>query len=439
MTDFDADVIIIGAGAAGLAAAERLAAAGLRTLILEARDRIGGRIDTRFEAEWPAPIERGAEFIHGRPAETFDIVRAAGLAVDEVPGEQWRSAGGRLEPADQWEQMESVLNRLDELGHEDQSFADFVESHAGDISPETKTAARQYIEGFEAADQTLISAQSLRDAERASRQIGADESFRLAGGYSRVLDWLRATADRSRLDIRLGTVVSAVSWHRGHVAVESHSIAGRSVISAPRIVVTLPLGVLQAPPGSTGAVRFSPGLTQRRQALGQLKMGAVVKLILRFDDPFWEQGKLERMSFLYLPDEMFPTWWTLLPRHLPILTGWAGGPLADRLSSLSDAAILDEGLAALSRGLGMPREQIDARLRAWHVGNWPADPFARGAYSYVMVGGTKAVEELAQPIDDTLFFAGEATQAGFGGTVASALASGYRAAEEVIQSIRLVN
>jgi phytoene dehydrogenase-like protein len=181
MTNFDADVIIVGAGAAGLAAAERLAAVGLRTLILEARDRIGGRIDTRFEAEWPAPSERGAEFIHGKPAETFDIVRAAGLAVNEVEGEQWQSAGGRLEPADQWEQMESVLNRLEQLGSEDQSFADFVLSHAGDISPEMKTAARQYIEGFEAADQTLISAQSLRDAERASRQIGADESFRLIG------------------------------------------------------------------------------------------------------------------------------------------------------------------------------------------------------------------------------------------------------------------
>jgi monoamine oxidase len=250
-----------------------------------------------------------------------------------------------------------------------------------------------------------------------------------------VLDWLRAKADQSRLEIRLNTVVSAITWQRGRVEVESHSSAGSSVISAPRIVVTLPLGVLQAPPGSTGAVRFSPELTQKQQALAKLKMGPVVKLILRFDEPFWEQKKLDNMSFLYLPDEVFPTWWTLLPRHVPILTGWAGGPLADRLSGLSDTAILDEGLAALSRRLNMPRGTLDTRLRAWHVGNWPADPFARGAYSYVKVGGTKAVEELARPIDDTLFFAGEATQAGFGGTVASALASGYRAAGEVMKSV----
>jgi monoamine oxidase len=121
-----------------------------------------------------------------------------------------------------------------------------------------------------------------------------------------------------------------------------------------------------------------------------------------------------------------------LPQHVPVLTGWSGGPLADRLSELSDAAILAEGLAAIARGLGMPRGGIERRLRSAHVANWPADPFARGAYSYVMVGGSDATRELSQPVAGTLFFAGEATESGFGGTVASALASGYRAAAEIL-------
>ena len=117
-------------------------------------------------------------------------------------------------------------------------------------------------------------------------------------------------------------------------------------------------------------------------------------------------------------------------------TGWAGGPAADRLSHRNELEILDAGLSSLARGLDMSRSQLAARLRAWHVCDWQSDSFARGVhYSYVLVGGGGAVAELAKPVEGTLFFAGEATHSGFSGTVASAIASGYRAAGEALRCV----
>lgn len=429
MDYWPAEVVIVGAGAAGLAAAKRLAGAGLRVLVLEARDRIGGRIDTRFADDWPLPIERGAEFIHGRPRETWEIIDAARLATNEVGGEQWHRENGRLERSSQWDEMSDVLRRLEQIGEQDLSFADFLKTYAADLPDDAKTAARQYVEGFEAADERLISARALRDAERASKKIEADENFRLVGGYGQIVDWLRATTDPNLLEIRLNTVVSKIAWRRGSVEFET---AVGEHFAAPKALITLPLGVLQAPPGSIGSVEFSPPLAGKSAALEKLRMGPVVKVILQFDEPFWEREKYGRMSFLYLPDELFPTWWTQLPRHIPVLTGWSGGPLADRLSNRSDEAILDGTIAALSRGLDMSQQDLRSKLRGRYVANWQADPFARGAYSYIAVGGIAAPAELARPIADTLFFAGEATESGFGGTVAAAIASGHRAACEIL-------
>jgi monoamine oxidase len=433
-----ADVIVVGGGVAGLAAARKLTLAKLRVTLLEARNRLGGRVHTLFDPDWPLPIERGAEFIHGCPPETWDILPAAKLVAYDIQGEHWRKVDGRVERADdQWEQIQAVLDRLDVVRAEDISFSAFLEAHCQDLPPEAKLLASRYVEGFNAADQTLISAQSLREAERASRQIEGDRLFRVVSGYGRVVDCLLAGVDETLLDLHLGTVVSAIAWQPGQVQVEAHSLPGAPLepCHAARALVTLPLGVLQLPPGTLGAVRFSPELPGKQQAMSHLTMGPVVKLVLRFDEAFWEHGELSEGCFLHLPDEPFPTWWTTLPLRAPILTAWTGGPAADRLSHRGDLEILDQGMGTLSRFLGMPRQQLDARLQAWHVCNWQADPFSRGAYSYVPVGGMGAVAELAKPVQGTLYFAGEATQEGFSGTVASAIASGYRAAAEVLGAL----
>lgn len=438
MAEQHADVIVIGGGAAGLAAAGQLAAAGLRTVVLEARGRLGGRIDTRFDPEWSVPIERGAEFVHGTPWELWDIIHRAALGVYEVQGEHWYTKGDDLVQSDElWDKVDGVLERLGNLGSEDLSFAQFLDTHCRDAAPEARAMATRYVEGLNAADKDLISAQSLRQADLAAQRIHGDRAFRVQSGYSRVIAWLHAGPHTANLKIRPNTIVSTIAWQPGQVQVESRSVAGTVLEpwTAPRVIVSLPLGVLQADADALGGVRFVPETPEKQQAIGQLRMGPVVKAILRFDEPFWEDRGAKDLSFLHAEGEPLPTWWTPLPLRAPVLIGWAGGPAAARISHLDERTLLDLALGTLARALVLDRSHLDGRLQAWHVCDWQADPFSRGAYSYVMAGGVEAVGRLAQPVAKTLYFAGEASEGGFSGTVASALASGYRAAAEALRDL----
>src|SRR5262249_30651182 len=131
----------------------------------------------------------------------------------------------------------------------------------------------------------------------------------------------------------------------------------------------------------------------------------------------------------------FPTWWTTRPIAAPVLVGWAGGPPAEALTFQSEDSILDAAVASLAHALKIHPSSLEARLRAAFVYDWQADPFSLGAYSYVPTGAVTAPMRLAEPLANTLFFAGEATNAdGQNATVHGAIASGYRAAAEVLNA-----
>jgi monoamine oxidase len=416
-TDFD--VLILGAGAAGLAAARDLSAAGKRICVVEARGRVGGRVYTVRTPELALPLELGAEFLHGEASSTFAIVDAAPLLAYRLPDDHWWMRGGKRERiADFWKRVESVQARIGPVGH-DISFSDFLRTQRG-LSPRAKELARTFVEGYHAAHADRISALALKSADSEQE---APKQWRLAGGYDGIFDWLRAGLDPERCELRLETAVREVRWKRGQVIAET----SRGELAAQTAVITLPIGVWKAPAGSSGAVRFVPELRGKRAAVAKLEVGHVVKIVFRFRERFWDD-----VNFIHSHDKWVRTWWTSAPARVPILTAWAGGHAADALLAEGSEALTTRVLDSLCGTFGIARRTLDDLLAAHWTHDWQADPFSRGAYSYAGVGGSGAHRELARPLSKTLFFAGEATSSDETGTVSGAIASGRRAAAELL-------
>ena len=426
-----ADVLIIGAGAAGLAAARELAGAGLSVCVLEARNRVGGRVCTRRVSSLPYPIELGAEFIHGEPPEQFAAIRREHVDVREVEGHAWCKHESRLVRCDEvYPSIARLLARMS-AAEPDRSFQQFLDEEARDVPQEIRRRAVGFVEGFNAADARRVSVRWLAESRAADRKIHADRQYRVADGYDRVVQAIARSPSGSRYDVRLRAVVSEVRWRRG--AVEILTEAGQR-FSAPRAVVTLPLGVLAAPAGTAGAVRFTPALRAKQGPLRLLEMGAVIRVTLVFRRRFWDRVASD-LSFLFSDHPLFPTWWSRLPLREPVLVGWAAGSRGEALSRRSKPAIVRIALGALAETFSVEPAQLKTLLVSAHTHDWQADRFSRGAYSWPVVGGADAMRDLAEPLQQTLFFAGEATDvSGHSGTVHGAVASGVRAAEEVLQS-----
>ncbi|MDB6161113.1 MAG: hypothetical protein JWO04_4819 [Gammaproteobacteria bacterium] len=435
------DVVIIGAGVSGLAAASELRKSGLSVLILDARDHVGGRAWTRHEPDLSAPIELGAEFIHGRAPETFELLREVGKAALDTSGAHWTLRDGKLvqNTEDLFGDIQTALERSNVLKQPDISFEAWLSRSAQyGLSPEAAAMARAFAEGFDAADPARVSAHFIA-REWGSGGMLDSPQFRPLGGYSSVLAALAGALDRENVRLQLQTVVREVRWKRGTVEVDAIFLDQPFSVRAACAIVTLPLGVLQAPAEAAGAVRFVPELDTKRKALEGLVSGPVLKLSLRFRRAFWEEldgGKYEGASFFHSAHTAFPTFWTSLPLRAPLLIAWIGGPKAARLSMSKMPDIVRQALESLSTIFaGRPPSEFE--LEAAYLHNWQTDPFARGAYSYIAVGGGDARSTLAAPLEDTLFFAGEATNTeDEAATVTGALQSGERAARELTERLQ---
>lgn len=434
----DADILVLGAGVAGLTAAIDLARSGLKVTIIEARDRIGGRIFTRHDVAGN-PVELGAEFVHGCPPEIWDILRQHKIGTHEVQGQSWCAREAQLQPCDLFSQVDDLLAQMDDQGP-DESFLDFLARHQH-VDPETRDRALAYVTGFNAADPARVSVHWLVEELRAEENIQGHRAFRIAGGYATLMEVLRAQAAEAGVAIQLNTVAETIRWSPGTVQISAHKDGQPLNLTAARALITLPLAVLQANPGDPGAVRFAPDLPKaKREALQQLEMGKVVRITFRFRERFWDNIRpsgsrtLEDMGFLFTFAEEFPTWWTTMPEKLPIITAWAPFQAAERLSGQSPLLVLSSALETLSRALKIERKVLEKLLDSAYTHDWQTDPFSRGAYSYVKAGGMQAPGCLAALIENTLFFAGEATDLlGNTGTVHGAMATGHRAAQEILK------
>lgn len=435
------EVVVIGAGVAGLACAQALCEAGLRVTILEARSRVGGRIWTVHPSLTNAPVELGAEFIHGLPRDVWQIVERADLQTHELTGNRWRLEQARLAPVSgSWDLIDSIFRRIDESAP-DQSFQDFLEHACRDLPQHTRIEAAEYVEGFHACNASRISAHALARWRRSDREIQGHRGFRFPNGYEGLVGALLVAASKSDLlTVRLNTVVTEIAWNPSTVEVRTQSPDPQqhASIRADAAVITLPLGVLQAPLRTDGAVCFRPELTDKADALKQLEMGTAIRLVLCFRHCFWTDPKLVRspvpnLSFLSTPEELFPTWWSSVSAETAMLTGWSGGVRAEQLSRRGNAAIIERGLEVLHHVFGVPLETLRDLVQESFVHDWQSDPYCRGAYSYALADGKEAARRLAAPVRNTLFFAGEATDfRGHNGTVHGAIASGQRAATELL-------
>jgi monoamine oxidase len=440
MQSLTADVVIIGAGVAGLAAGGMLSRAGVRVLVLEARDRLGGRVLTVHPPGLHVAVELGAEFVHGRPPQSFELIEDGGLEVSRITGEPFCSDEISLRRCDFWGRIEKVLDLMMKEASPQQSFDAFVRQlRDPEISEEDKRAACSYVRGFHAAHPEEISVQSIREGIEAEEKIDGDSQFRLPQGYDRLISALEQKLDRRHLAMELKTTVTHVRWGFGTVEVEAQKSDSRVHAFASRLLVTLPLGLLSAKSGGDAAVIFDPPLAAKTAALSKLRVGHVIRVSMVFRSRFWAELKAEgrtlsNMTFLFSRDPVFPTWWTLTPLDAPVLTGWAPADAAERLSLLSDAQICEQAIQALARVLHLSLDRCRTELLHAYTHNWQNDPYSRGAYSYVAIGGGDTQRELAAPFENTLFFEGEATNfEGHHGTVHGAIASGYRAAEEILK------
>ena len=419
-------VIVIGAGIAGLAAARTLAEAGNRVTLIEARDRVGGRIYTLPAVDGGLPIELGAEFIHGLPPELMKLVDEAGLTRFELEGDHrcYRPGKG-IGPCEAQPGVDQVFDQLGDLqlppNSPDLTFHEFAVLRG--FSRDVTGWATNYVENFNAADADRISVLSLAKQQAAEDAISGDRVFRVVEGYAQLPAFLERRFLKAGGELLLSTPVRSVNWQPGRIEVAT--LDGR-LFEASKAILTLPLGVLQA-----NSVLFNPE-PRILEVAAQLTMGPAARIVYEFDRRFWSNFRsLDGLSFLLAPQATPPTWWTTNPRPGSLLTGWMAGR---RVRDLQMDQLPETGLATLAAFLNSTPSDLRRHLLRCHLHDWQVDPYALGAYTYVPKGAIQASDELSVPVERTLFFAGEHTDtSGHWGTVHGALRSGYRAARQVLE------
>ena len=437
-------VLILGAGAAGLAAARDLAAAGLPVSLIEARDRVGGRIHTQHNSSL-IPVELGAEFVHGQHPQLLQIIENSGQPLCDVTHRHWYFENGVVSNShDFWNKLTALMDLMNP-DEPDRSLQDFLDSLPNDdATARAKAVATRYVEGFHAASVNGIGVHGLIKANEAEDEIDGDNSFRVLGGYDIVTETLRAEAEAHGALLHLNTIVKEIRWSRNQVEVVCIADKRLQKFWGSRVLVTLPLGVLRAKHHQRGAVRFVPDLPrQTLSAIDGIEMGQATRVVLQFRERFWEKleivgrdcrEKLSQLGFVHYPEAPFATWWTLLPLRAAVMVGWAGGPAAEEFVGRGKEYAVERALNSLGQILGVSEASLRNLLLAAHTHDWGSDPFSRGAYAYLPVNGLEAQRTLARPLDGTVYFAGEAISVGHIGTVHGAIASGRLAATKMLRA-----
>lgn len=425
-----ADVVVIGAGMAGLAAARQLHDLGIKVTVVEARDRVGGRVFTD-RSQPDAPLDLGASWIHGTANNPLHALAKRAGEKTVTTGERsviYDATGKRLPSADAdrvARDFASIMGAARKVGSKlgdgaDASLGGTLREamSARGLSAEDRRRMETMIRGELEQDFAIdVDDISLRDFDSGADDDRDEVVF--PNGYDRLATWLA-----NGLDVRLGTAVEQVDVTPARAVVQTR----RGVFEAQRVIVTLPLGVLQS-----GAVAFSPALpTAKRDAIGRMRMGVLDKVWLRFAQPFWSttDGDADLIRHVAERDWAVAYNFSKYTGHGDLLF-FVAGSSARALEGRADDEITRDAMRVLRRAY--PRAP-DPSSRI--VTRWAADPFSLGSYSAPAVGTRLAdYDELAAPVGDRLFFAGEATVRDVPATVTGAYQSGMREARRVAASL----
>lgn len=461
----DPQVVVIGAGVAGLAAAWRLTRAGISVLLLEARERAGGRVRTEIvESEGkPLVVEQGAEFIHGDPSAAITNLGFRDSRLGQMDNHlllQWR--GKEIDLKDFWG-YDGVLSRfiasITLFPHLERSIGDVLRHSLATsrITYFEYIQLRNHFEGMHAGPLDDLDAFAVSRMERAVfDDDGYQRQFYVLDGYIKIPEAMLETCGQSHFEDRYGCVVKAVHWRRGDVRIFYYE-RGNNVtkeVTCKKAIITVPLGVLQQAVHWDSSISFFPDLVRARSAINRLRMGVVLKITLAFRSAFWikhparsvTQGSaLSKAGTLLCPSHEISAWWTrgIKPPGapdfpvIPLVTGWAFGQRAQQLLATSDRHDVIKYLAikSFSRALQCRWKVVEDEVRGCYYHDWNRDKWTLGGYSYAPPGCFDAHQELSEPVEQTLFLAGEATNAhGRNGTVHGAIDTGIRAANQILSS-----
>ena len=416
-------VLVIGAGISGLAAARTLADAGHDVLVIEARDRIGGRINT--SGQWAdAPVDLGASWIHGTNnnpiAQIASDISAQTMVTDEDAYEGFGVTGAPLTFLEELRllQLQNQMNQAVQDGQDAVVDRPLYDTLTEGIDYNNLSLADQQLSGLLMNAIELGTSGSLHDLSTYwfddGEDFGGDEVV-FPSGYRVITDHLA-----KGLAIELGQTVTRVEVTTNGVSVTT----SEAIFTGDRAVVTLPLGVLQA-----GSVTFEPGLpASMQQALNGLEMGLLNKAYLRFPSTFWPS---EPDFFAHVPDD-YGQWsnWLNIERAVgqPILMAFNAADFGRQIEAWTDQDIVAAGMDHLRSifGNGIP-DPTD-----FQITRWASDPFSWGSYSFITTGADPSLrDDLGGNIEQRVFFAGEATNRQYYATVHGAYLSGLDAAAKV--------